>query len=119
VFVYLDLIKANGESEVIAFGRLKLSHHQQAQAPYETARPAVAFGREPTSSPAAGEFVPLAIAMTPVSRVVAPGRAAALRGDRGRPAPADLVEIRLDPAPRITLQLGGATGSRIDLPLAP
>ena len=27
--------------------------------------------------------------------------------------------IQLQPAPQITLRLGGATGSRIDLPLAP
>ncbi len=36
VFVYLDRIKADGTSEVISFGRLKLSHHKLSLAPYET-----------------------------------------------------------------------------------
>ena len=120
VFVYLDRIKADGASEVIAFGRLKLSHHKLAQAPYETLGLPWHSGREAdVTPPAPGEFVPLSIALTPVSLVVDPGDRLRFVVTGADPRQRNLKDIRLDPAPNITVRLGGLTASRIDLPLAP
>jgi len=120
VFVYLDRVKADGSSEVIAFGRLKLSHHKLAQAPYETLGLPWHSGREAdVVTPAPGEFVPLSIALTPVSLVVAPGERLRFVVTGADPRQRNLRDIRLNPPPNITVRLGGRAASRIDLPLAP
>jgi putative CocE/NonD family hydrolase len=119
VFVYLDRIKADGSSEVIAFGRLKLSHRKLAQAPYETlGLPWHSGLQADVAPPAPGELVPLSIALTPVSLVVAPGDRLRFVITGADPRQRNLKDIRLDPAPNITVRLGGRTASRIDLPLA-
>jgi len=119
VFVYLDRLKADGSSEVISFGRLKLSHRKLAQAPYETLGLPWHSGREAdVAAPAAGEFVPLSIALTPVSLVVQPGERLRFVVTGADPRQRNLRDIRLDPPPNITVRLGGRTASRIDLPLA-
>ena len=120
VFVYLDRIKADGSSEVIAFGRLKLSHHKLAQAPYQTlGLPWHSGLQADVAPPAPGEFVPLSIALTPVSLVVAPGEQLRFVITGADPRQRNLKDIRLDPPPTITVRLGGRMASRIDLPLAP
>jgi putative CocE/NonD family hydrolase len=120
VFVYLDRVKSDGSSEVIAFGRLKLSHHKLAQAPYETLGLPWHSGRQAdVSPPAPGEFVPLSIALTPVSLVVAEGERLRFVITGADPRQRNLRDVRLDPPPTITVRLGGRTASRIDLPLAP
>jgi predicted acyl esterase len=120
VFVYLDRIQADGSSEVVAFGRLKMSHRKLAQAPYETlGLPWHSGLQADVAAPAAGEFVPLSIALTPVSMVVQPGDRLRFVVTGADPRQRNLNDIRLDPAPTITVRLGGRTASRIDLPLAP
>jgi putative CocE/NonD family hydrolase len=120
VFVYLDRITADGSSEVISFGRLKLSHHRPAQAPYETLGLPWHSGREAdVVVPAPNEFVPLSIALTPVSLVVAPGERLRFVVTGADPRQRNLKDIRLDPPPTITVRLGGRSASRIDLPLVP
>jgi predicted acyl esterase len=120
VFVYLDRLKADGTSEVMSFGRLKLSHHKLAQAPYDTLGLPWHSGRETDiAAPAPGEFVPLSIALTPVSLVVAPGERLRFVVAGADPRQRNLKDVRLDPPPTITVRLGGRTASRIDLPLAP
>ena len=120
VFVYLDRIKADGKEEVIAFGRLKLSHHKLAQAPYETLGLPWHSGRQAdVAPPAPGEFVPLSIALTPLSLMIAPGDRLRLVTAGADPRQRNLKQIQLAPPPQITVRLGGIDGSRIDLPLAP
>jgi predicted acyl esterase len=120
VFVYLDRIKADGKAEVIAFGRLKLSHHKLAQAPYETLGLPWHSGRQSdVAPPAPGQVVPLCIALTPVSLVAAPGERLRFVIAGADPRQRNLKEIRLSPAPEIKVHLGGNGASRIDLPLAP
>lgn len=120
VFVYLDRIKADGSSEVIAFGRLKMSHRKLAQAPYETLGLPWHSGLQADVVPAEpNEFVPLSIALTPVSLVLTPGDRMRFVITGADPRQRNLADVRLDPAPMITVRLGGRTASRIDLPLAP
>lgn len=119
VFVYLDRIKADGTSEVISFGRLKLSHHKLAQAPYETLGLPWHSGREAdVTPPAPGEYVPLSIALTPISLVVEPGERLRVVVAGADPRQRNLNDIRLDPAPQITVRFGGDRASRIDLPIS-
>ena len=63
--------------------------------------------------------MPLSIALTPVSLVVAPGERLRLVITGADPRQRNLKDIRLDPPPTITVRLGGRMASRIDLPLAP
>ena len=119
VFVYLDRIKADGTAEVISFGRLKLSHHALAQAPYDTlGLPWHSGLRADVAPPAPGQFVPLSIAMTPVSQVISPGDRLRFVIAGADPRQRNLKDIRIDPAPHISVRLGGADGSRVDLPVA-
>jgi predicted acyl esterase len=120
VFVYLDRIEADGSSEVIAFGRLKMSHRKLSQAPYETLGLPWHSGLQADVVPAGpNEFVPLSIALTPVSLVLSPGDRLRFVIAGADPRQRNVADIRLDPAPMITVRLGGRTASRIDLPLAP
>jgi putative CocE/NonD family hydrolase len=120
VFVYLDRIKGDGSAEVISFGRLKLSHHKLAEAPYETLGLPWHSGRKAdVSPPAPGEFVPLSIAMTPVSLVVAPGDRLRVVIAGADPRQRNLKDIQIDPPPRISVRIGGRDGGRVDLPVAP
>ncbi|MEO6151592.1 MAG: CocE/NonD family hydrolase [Croceibacterium sp.] len=120
VFVYLDRIKVDGKADVAAFGRLKLSHHKLAQAPYNTlGLPWHSGLQADVAPPAPGEAVPLSIALTPVSLVVAPGERLRFVVTGADPRQRNLKAIRLNPAPQITVRVGGPAGSRIDLPLAP
>jgi uncharacterized protein len=63
--------------------------------------------------------VPLSIALTPVSLVVAPGERLRFVVTGADPRQRNLTDVRLDPPPNMTVRLGGRTASRIDLPLAP
>ena len=65
------------------------------------------------------DLVSIWIALTPVSLVVAPGERLRFVVTGADPRQRNLRDIRLDPPPNITVRLGGRTGSRIDLPLAP
>lgn len=119
VFVYLDRIKPDGSAEVISFGRLKLSHHALAEAPYETlSLPWHSGLKADVSPPAAGEFVSLSIAMTPVSLALAAGERLRFVVAGADPRQRNLKDIRIDPPPRISVRFGGQQGSRVDLPVA-
>ncbi|MGX7896630.1 CocE/NonD family hydrolase [Tsuneonella sp. HG222] len=119
IFVYLDQIHTDGKAEVIAFGRLKLSHHKLAKAPYDTLGLPWHSGLErDVELPAAGIPVELSMALTPVSRVVPAGDRLRLVVAGADPRQRNLKDIRLDPAPRISVHFGGNAGSRVDLPLA-
>jgi len=119
VFVYLDHVKADGTSEVVSFGRLKLSHHKLAQAPYETlGLPWHSGLAKDVALPKPGEAVSLSIAMTPVSLVVPSGDRLRFVVTGADPRQRNLKDIKLDPAPHVTVHVGGRDGSRVDLPLS-
>lgn len=118
VFVYLDQLSAEGAEEVISFGRLKISHRQLAQAPYETLGLPWHSGLSTDVQPLApGEEAALSIAMTPISRVIPAGARLRLTIAGADPRQRNLQEVRLDPAPQITVLHGGNDPSRIELPL--
>lgn len=118
LFVYLDQIAADGSAEVVAFGRLKLSHRKLSQAPYETLGLPWHSGLSTDALPlAADEEAPVSIALTPVSRVVPAGARLRFTITGADPRQRNLKEIRRVPAPRISVLRGGMDPSRIELPL--
>ncbi|WP_262503872.1 CocE/NonD family hydrolase [Sphingosinithalassobacter sp. CS137] len=119
LFVYLDQINAEGEAEVIAFGRLKLTHRKLSQAPYETlGLPWHSGLSEDMQTLAPSEEAPVSIALTPVSRVVPAGARLRFTVAGADPRQRNLQDTRIDPAPQITVLRGGRDASRIELPLA-
>ena len=120
VFVYLDLLSADGRAEVISFGRLKLSHRQLSQAPFDTlGLPWHSGHSRDLLGLAPGERAPLSIGMTPVSRVVPAGARLRLTIAGADPRQRNLKDIQVSPAPEIAVLHGGPDPSRIQLPLAP
>lgn len=119
VFVYLDQVDAAGKAEVVAFGRLALSHRIEGKAPYAAMGLPFHPGRKGDVMPVQpGQVVRLNIDMTPVARVVPQGARLRLTIAGADPRQRNLKDIRQNPAPAITVHRGGADASRLDLPMA-
>lgn len=119
VFVYLDQVDARGKAEVVAFGRLSLSHHREAQAPYAALGLPFHRGRKAdvvVVKP--GQIVRLNIDMTPIARLVPVGARLRLTIAGADPRQRNLKDIRQVPAPVITVHRGGANASMLTLPVA-
>lgn len=120
VFAYLEQVAPTGKTEVIAFGRLKISHRKMAKAPYDV------MGL-PWHSGLSGDVAPLPVgskamldfALTPVSRIVPTGGRLRVTVTGADPRQRNLQDIKQTPPPVLTVFRGGAAGSRIDLPVAP
>ena len=120
VFVYLEDVAADGEVEVLSFGRLKTSHHKVAQAPWDNLGLPWHSGLEADVAPVTpDEPVMLSIAMMPLSHRVMPGHRLRFVVTGADPRQRNLSDLRQDPPPRIAVHYGWADASRIDLPLAP
>lgn len=118
VFVYLDQVDARGKAEVVAFGRLALSHRKESKAPYDTMGLPWHSGMKADVSPVRpGQVVRVNIDMTPVSRVVPAGARLRLTVAGADPRQRNLKDIRVTPAPVITVHRGGANASWLDLPV--
>lgn len=120
VFVYLDQVDNAGKAEVVAFGRLALSHRKEGKAPYQTLGLPYHSGLGADVAPVRpGEKVRLNIDMTPISRIVPKGARLRLTVTGADPRQRNLKDIRQDPAPVITVHWGKQSGgaSRLDLPV--
>lgn len=118
VFVYLDQVDAAGKAEVVAFGRLALSHRVEGRAPYAAMGLPFHPGRKADVMPLPpGQVVQVNIDMTPIARVVPAGARLRLTVAGADPRQRNLKDIRQNPAPVITVHRGGADASRLDLPI--
>jgi uncharacterized protein len=119
LFIYLDQLSEDGSEQVIAFGRLKLSHRKLSQAPYDTlGLPWHSGLAKDVQGIGPGELAAMSIAMTPVSRVVPAGARLRFAVAGADPRQRNLQDIRVTPAPEIAVLRGGVDPSRIELPLA-
>ena len=119
LWVYLDRIGADGKTEVISFGRLKISHHKLSLAPFRNLGLPYHSGLEADMAPPdADEWVPVSIALTPISRVVPKGTRLRFTIAGADPRQRNLQDIKIDPAPVITVRRGGIDASRLELPLS-
>lgn len=120
VFAYLEQVAVDGKAEVIAFGRLKISHRKTAKAPYEVMGLPwhSGFSKDVSPLPVGGKAL-LDFGLTPVSRVIPAGGRLRVTITGADPRQRNLQDIKQTPPPVLTLFRGGRTGSRIDLPVAP
>lgn len=119
IFAYLDQVAADGTTEVVAFGRLALSHRKTGDAPYETMGLPWHSGLRADVAPLPpGQQADLAIDLTPVSRVVPAGARLRVTIAGADPRQRNLKDIEQKPAPVITVQRGGTRASWIELPVA-
>lgn len=120
VFAYLEQVSPDGKAEVIAFGRLKISHRKTAKAPYDVMGLPWHSGLSKDAAPLpVGSKAMLDFALTPISRVVPAGSRLRMTVAGADPRQRNLQDIKQTPSPVLTLHRGGPTGSRIDLPAAP
>lgn len=120
VFAYLEQVAADGKAEVIAFGRLKISHRKPGKAPYDVMGLPWHSGLSKDVAPLPnGSKAMLDFALTPVSRVVPAGSRLRVTVTGADPRQRNLQDIKQTPPPVLTVFRGGGAGSRIDLPIAP
>jgi putative CocE/NonD family hydrolase len=118
LFAYLEQLAPDDTVSVLAFGRLAAAYRKTGEAPYDT------LGL-PWHTGMAADYAPLtpdseallSFALTPTSHVIPAGHRLRLVVTGADPRQRNLEQIRLDPPPRISLRLGGTSGSRIELPL--
>jgi putative CocE/NonD family hydrolase len=120
LFAYLEELIPGGAPTVLAVGRLAAAYRKTGEAPYDTLGLPWHTGLSADHAPLKPDSeVSLDFALTPTSRVIPAGHRLRLVVTGADPRQRNLDEVRVDPAPRITLTLGGRSGSRVDLPLRP
>lgn len=118
VWAYLDQVDSAGKAQVIAFGRLALSHRKTAKAPYDTLGAPYHSGLRADVAPLpVGSKARIDFALTALSQVVPAGHRLRLTVTGADPRQRNLREIRQDPPPQITIWRGAGSGSAIDLPV--
>ncbi|WP_420138900.1 CocE/NonD family hydrolase [Sphingomonas sp.] len=116
VFGYLEDVAPDGKAEVVAFGRLAASHRKESPAPYDTLGLPWHSGRAADVAPITpGQPVTLRLALTPTARLIPAGHRLRLAIAGADHRQRNLAQIKVDPAPRITIVRGSA--SHIDVPL--
>ena len=116
VFAYLEDVAPDGKAEVISFGRLAASHRKLSKAPYDTLGLPWHSGRKRDVTPITpGQPVSLAFELTPTVRLIPAGHRLRLAVAGADHRQRNLAEIKVDPAPHITVVRGADT--HIDLPL--
>lgn len=116
LFVYLELLPPSGKPSVLAFGRLAAAYRKTGRAPYDTLGLPWHTGLAKDHSPlSAGKVADLDFSLTPLSQIIPAGSRLRVVVTGADPRQRNLQQIRIDPPPRITLQLG-KEGSWIELP---
>jgi predicted acyl esterase len=120
LFAYLEELANDGSVTVLAFGRLAAAYRKTGAAPYDSLGLPWHTGMTADHAPLrADSDVELSFALTPTARVIPAGRRLRLVVTGADPRQRNLDALRTDPAPRISLSLGGPLGARVDLPLRP
>jgi putative CocE/NonD family hydrolase len=118
VFVYLEEVNPAGDADVLAMGRLAASYRAKGIAPYDTLGLPWHPGRKADHQPLEpGEKVSLDISLLPVSHIVPAGSRLRLTITGADPRQRNLEDIRREPAPVMTLHLGGGYAAALDLPV--
>lgn len=118
VFAYLEDLAPDGSAVVVSVGRLAASHRRISSAPYDTLGTPWHSGLEADAEPLKpGRAAELRFALTPSAWVFKAGHRVRMVITGADPRERNLVEIRQDPAPEISVISGGRQGSRVELPL--
>lgn len=120
LFAYLEDVAPDGTVSVVSFARLAASHRKLSEAPYDTLGLPWHSGRSADIEPLVpGEPELLSFSMLPSARVFEAGHRLRVTVTGADPRQRNLEQIKQTPAPRLSLSLGGAEPSRIELPLTP
>lgn len=120
LFGYLEQLAPDGKAKVLAFGRLAASYRKQSQAPYDTLGLPWHAGLSADHAPLRqGETVSLDFAFTPAATTIPAGHRLRLVVTGADPRQRNLDDLRIDPAPTITLRTGRGSNARLELPLRP
>ena len=116
IFAYLEDVAPDGKAEVVSFGRLAASHRKLSKPPYDTLGLPWHSGRKADVSPVEpGRTISLSFELTPTMRFVPAGHRLRLAIAGADHRQRNLAQIKVDPAPRITVLRG--TASHLDIPL--
>jgi putative CocE/NonD family hydrolase len=119
-FAYLEDVAPDGKSTVVSLGRLAASHRRISMAPYETLGLPWDSGLEADNLPLqAGKPAELRFALTASAWVFKAGHRMRVVVTGADPRQRNLMQIRQDPAPQLTVFRGGRHASRIEIPLLP
>lgn len=120
LFVYLEEVSPGGQVRILTHGRLSAANRRVSQAPYDTLGQPWHSGLQSDLEPlAAGQIVEMAVPLLPTAQILRAGARLRLTVTGADPRQRDLQQIRIDPAPILTVHAGGAYPSRVELPLAP
>lgn len=120
LFAYLEELAPDDSVSVLAVGRLAAAYRKTGAAPYDVLGLPWHSGLADDYAPLTPDTdVTLSFALTPTARVLRAGHRLRLVVTGADPRQRNLAQIKLDPAPRISLGLGGESGARIELPLRP
>jgi predicted acyl esterase len=118
LFGYLEDVSPEGTAKVVAFGRLAAAYRKEAAAPYDVMGLPWHSGLESDQAPLLGDRpVSLRFALTPAARRIPAGHRLRLVVTGADPRQRNLQEVRIDPAPTITIRTGRGSTSRLELPL--
>jgi predicted acyl esterase len=118
LFAYLEQLNPDGSATVLAFGRQAAAMRKTGIAPYNTLGLPWMTGLAADFAPLSpGRAVEVAFPLTAVSRVVPAGARLRLVVTGADPRQRNLVQLKRDPPPSITVETGGAGGSWVELPL--
>jgi uncharacterized protein len=119
VFAYLERVAPDGSARVLAYGRLAAAYRKESTAPYDTLGLPWQAGLTADFAPLrSGQTAKLRFALTPVAQVVPAGSRFRVVVTGADPRQRNLQQVRLDPAPLISVLTGTSEGSWVDLPLA-
>lgn len=118
IFAYLEDVPPSGKADVISFGRLAASHRKLARAPYDVLGLPWHSGLAADNRPLVpSQPVDLDFNLTPSARMLPAGHRLRLTITGADPRQRNLADIRITPAPVVTVLRGAGAGSRIEIPL--
>jgi putative CocE/NonD family hydrolase len=118
LFAYLELVSPEGEVSIVSHGRLAAAYRTVSEAPYDTLGQPWHSGLEADQLPLApGEVVEMQIALLPVSLIAPAGSRLRVTLAGADPRQRDLADLRIDPAPSISVHSGPMHPSRVELPI--
>ena len=117
LFGYLEEVNARGETRILSHGRLRASHHAEAEPPYDyLGLPWHSGLSSDVAAVEPGTLIEMAFDFLPTLKYVPAGHQLRLVLAGADPRQRNLPEIRRDPAPTVTVYLG-AEGSLLELPV--
>lgn len=120
MFVYLEEIAPDGSARIVTHGRLGTAYRRVSEPPYDNlGQPWHSGLSADRESYAPGQIVEMRVALLPTSAIFRAGARLRFTVAGADPRQRNLAELRIDPAPTLSVHFGGAHRSHVSLPIAP